>query len=411
MRTTGRSLLPRRLLVDVHEARSVTRVGPEAPSSLPFERIWSDVEALYATGLHPAIALNIAHQGRTVLDRTIGHVENVPAGSTTHIASPDTLFNLFSASKIVTATLVHALIDDGVLGLEDRPADYIPAFGCHGKDRIRLRHLLNHTAGISNMPRGVDAVTALTSGHFPMEALDEMRLQSVPGQRVAYAPITNWFIVQEMLERATGRPLAELLRTRILDPLGFENMGYGVPADKIDRVARHALTGPPVPAIMDRIFRRTVGIDLDTAVPLTNGPRFLSAVLPSANIIGTPREVTRFLEMLRRGGEVDGIRVLSEAAVQRATTHVTPLQLDGTFGFPMRYGLGVMMGGRRFSLFGLDTAGAFGHLGLSTVVVFTDPRRELTVTFLNTGKPMMDLGMVRWYWVLQQIASMVPRQR
>ena len=408
--SAGPSLLPARALVDVHEARAVTRFGAEASSSLAWDGIWHDVEKLYATGLHPAIALNVSWQGRPVLDRTIGHVENEPRGPTRHVATPDTLFNLFSASKIVTATLVHALVDDGVLGLDMRPADFIPEFGSHGKDRIRLRHLLDHTAGIPDMPPGLDVEAALRAGRVPLQPLCDIHPVSPPGQRVAYAPVTSWVIVQEMVERATGRSLGPLLRERILDPLGFVNMGYGVSPERVDEVARHAVTGPPVPPIMNRIFRRTVGVDLDTAVPITNSPTFLTAVLPSANVIGTPREVTRFLEMLRRGGELDGVRVLSEAAVRRATTHVTPRQFDGTFGFPMRYGLGVMMGGRRFSLFGLNTAGAFGHLGLSTVVIFVDPHRDLSVTFLNTGKPMMDLGMVRWYQVLQRIAGMVPRR-
>ena len=63
-----------------------------------------------------------------------------------------------------------------------------------------------------------------------------------------------------------------------------------------------------------------------------------------------------------------------------------------------------------FSLFGLNTRGAFGHLGLSNVVVYADPARDLSVAFLNTGKPIIAPGMVRWYWVLQRIALMVPRR-
>ena len=77
----------------------------------------------------------------------------------------------------------------------------------------------------------------------------------------------------------------------------------------------------------------------------------------------------------------------------------------------MRYGLGVMMGGNRFSLFGLGTRGAYGHLGLSTVVVYADPARELAVAFLNTGKPMMAPGMLQWYAVLQHLAARVPKSR
>ena len=108
---------------------------------------------------------------------------------------------------------------------------------------------------------------------------------------------------------------------------------------------------------------------------------------------------------------MDGTRVLQTKTIQNAVTDVTPVQLDGTFGFPIRYGLGVMMGGMRFSLFGLNTRGAFGHLGFTGVVVYADPVRELAVAFLNTGKPMLAPGMVRWYWILQRLTMLVPRGR
>ena len=75
----------------------------------------------------------------------------------------------------------------------------------------------------------------------------------------------------------------------------------------------------------------------------------------------------------------------------------------------MRYGLGVMMGGDYFSLFGLGTKGVFGHLGLSNLVAYADPSRELSVAYLTTGKPMFAPGMVQWYRVMQRIANLVPR--
>lgn len=400
----------RRDTVTVHPAADVQRIGQEDKTDPVFHSIWEDVQKLYATGLHPAIALHVEHKGRVVLDRTIGHLQNEPSGPTGAILTPDSLFNLFSASKIVTATLVHALVEDGVLDLNAPVVRWVPEFARYGKDAIQLRHLLNHTAGFPDMPLGINAEAALSSGRFPVETLYDLKPLTPPGQRSAYHPMTAWFVVQEIIERATGKDLRTLLQSRILDPLGFAHMNYGVSPDLIPQVAQHAITGPPTPPLMAQIFRRTVGVDLETAVRITNDPRFLTSILPSANVIGTPREVSRFLSLLLRGGALGGTRVLSEASVRRMVGEVTERQFDATFGFPMRYGLGVMMGGRRFSLFGLNTMGAFGHLGLSTVVIFADPARDLVVTFLNTGKPMMDPGMLRWYWVLQRIASAVPRR-
>lgn len=401
---------PFRAVVTVHPAKVVTRIGEEEVRDPRFERVWRDVERLYGGGLHPAIALHVRHAGRVVLDRTIGHLDNAPGGVCGSVVSPESLFNLFSASKIVTATLVHALVDDGVLSLDEPAVKWVPEFAPHGKDRILLRHLLNHTAGIPDMPPEVDAEAALATGSFPLGPICQLVPRSRPGERVAYHPVTAWFIVQAIVERATGKTLRSLLRERILAPLGFSDMNYGVDPGRVGEVAMHAVTGPRAPPVMASIFRRSIGVDYEAAVRLTNDSRFLTAVLPSANVLGRPREVSRFLALLLGGGILDGQRVLSAEAVRTMVGTVTPRQFDGTFGFPMRYGLGVMMGGRRFSLFGLNTTGAFGHLGLSNVVVFADPARDLVVSFLNTGKPMLDPGMLRWYWVLQRIVMAVARR-
>lgn len=399
---------PRRALIAVAPGSHATRIGQEERRDPRLEPVWADVERFYAGGLHPAIALHVIRKGRVVLDRTIGHLDNQPGGTAGEIVTPNSLFSLFSASKIVTATLIHALVDDGVLSLDTPAAHWIPEFGQHGKSTILVRHLLNHTAGIPDMPANTDALESLRTGVAPLQAICALKPQSEPGKRTAYHPMTSWFVLQEIVERATGRPLPEVLTERIRKPMGLANMNYGVAAARIGEVAKHAVTGPPAPAMMANIFRRSIGADVETAVRMSNDTAFLTAVLPSANVIGQPREMSQFLAMLLAGGQSGGNQILSPQAVKTMTTVVTTRQFDGTFGFPMRYGLGVMMGGRRFALFGLGTTGAFGHLGLSNVVVYADPARDLVVSFLNTGKPMLDVGMLRWYWVLQRIVSVLP---
>ena len=395
--------------VRLTESLGITRLGEEARSPLDLDSVWNETVSLYETGLHPAIGLCIRHKGDVVLDRTIGHIENAPQGLTGAIATPETLFNLFSASKLLTAMVIHALAEDELLALTDRVVEYIPAFGLHGKQNIRIRNLLNHTAGIPDMPLGVDPVRILKTQQIPWDPIFALRPQSAPGVNVAYNPVVAWVLLEEIVRRVTGLDLRTYARLRLLDPLGFEHMCYGVSREDVSRVARHAFTGPPSPPPMSRIFERTIGISLERAVSLTNTEEFMTGILPSANVIGTGREVTRFLQLLLNGGVLDGVRVLREDTVRRAVSDTTPLQLDSTFGFPMRYGLGMMMGGGRFSLFGLGTTGAFGHLGFTNVVIYADPSRDLAVSFLNTGKPMLAPGMLRWAWTLQKLSMAVPR--
>lgn len=405
----GRPRFGLQRVVSRHPTRAVERIGREEPGAFPAEAIWQEVRQLYRSALHPAIALHVRHRGRVVLDRTIGHVWNPPGGEAGPIATPDTLFNLFSASKIVTSTLALALAEDGLLSLEDRVADHLPGFERHGKGGVRVRHLLQHTAGIPDMPRIGDLEGMLRTGTVDLELLHDLVPQSPPGARTAYHSLSGWFLIQAILERAGGADLRTLLRRRLLDPLGFENLSYGVEPGRIDEVARHAVTGLKAPPFMADIFTRNIGVSVEDAIALTNRPEFLTAILPSANVVATPREVGRFMQLLLQQGEIDGVRVISRDAVQRMVTDLTPPGLDGTLRMPMRYGLGVMMGGDAFSLFGLGTKGAYGHLGLSNVVVYADPARELAVAFLNTGKPMFAPGMVQWYAVLQHIVSRVPR--
>ncbi len=399
-------------LVDLdEEPQGLTRKGDEAPSKLRLDPLWREVERLYATGLHPAIGLTVSHRGEVVLDRTIGHVENVPGGNTGAVATPDTLFNLFSASKILTSVIIHSLIEEGALHLHARVAEYIPEFAKHGKGDIRIAHLLSHTAGIPHMPAVEDPLSMLATGTLPLDLLCDMKPLSPPGRDVAYHPMTSWLLFTEIIRRTTGKDLRQLASERILDPLGFKHLNYGVSPEDMALVGKHVRTGPVVPALMNDIFKRTIGLDVETAVEVSNSPTFLGGILPSANVIGTGRETVRFLQLLLNGGELDGTRVLDERTVARAVGTVTPGQFDSTFGFPMRYGLGMMMGGNRFSLFGLTTRGAFGHLGFSNVVVYADPSRDLAVSFQNTGKPMAAPGMVLWYWVLQRLALTVPKRR
>ena len=152
----------------------------------------------------------------------------------------------------------------------------------------------------------------------------------------------------------------------------------------LPRVARHRAAGFQNVPFMDAMFKRTVGVTPKEAVELSNSPGFLKAVLPSANVIATPRETSAFLQMLLDGGSLDGRQVLKPSTVYRMVQDETSRAFDGTFGFPMRYGLGVMKGGRRFSLFGPLTRRAFGHLGFSNVLVYADPDRR------------------RWHWQRQR---------
>ena len=127
--------------VNTFDPNEVTTVSTrEEPGELPqadIDRIWRSVVAYYETGLHPAMAVCIRHRGKVIIDRALGHVRGNCPGDGPEVpkekATPDHLYSLFSASKAVTAMVIHLLDDEGLLHLDDAVEEYIPGFGQKGK--------------------------------------------------------------------------------------------------------------------------------------------------------------------------------------------------------------------------------------------------------------------------------------
>jgi CubicO group peptidase (beta-lactamase class C family) len=403
--------------VRVYPSEEVTTRNPEAetdPRAVGLTRegvdeIWASVVRLYETRLHPAIGLNVRRRGRIVLDRTIGHARgNAPddaPDSPKVLATPSTLFNLYSASKATTAMMIHLLDERGLLHLDDPVAEYLPEFGKNGKDWITLRHILTHRAGIPAIPEDarVDLDLIADPWHV-VRLLCDARPVSVPGRRLAYHALTGGYILGAVVERVTGRDLRSFWRSEVLDPLGFEHLSYGVSEADVPNVALCAFTGPPTIPLYAAILKKGFGVGVREACELSNDPRFLTALVPAGNVIGTAAEASRFFQLLLQGGELDGVRVFGRRTVQRAIMEQTFLEIDSTIGLPVRYGMGFMLGSKWLSFWGHDTPRAFGHVGFTSVSVYADPDRDLSVALMTTGKPMISLGQLTWLNVPRTIA-------
>lgn len=379
------------------------------------DEIWSSVVRLYETGLHPAIALCVRREGRVVIDRAIGHAHgnrpSPPPGATLVPATPRTLFNIYSASKAMTAMVVHLLDERRLLHLDDPVAEYLPEFGKHGKDWITLRHILTHRAGIPAIPDGARIdLELLADPRRVVDLLCEARPVSVPGRRLAYHALTGGFILGAVVERITGRDIRAFWESEVLAPLGFEHLSYGVPAADVPAVAENVFTGPPTIPLYATILKKAFGVGIREACDLSNDPRFLTAVVPAGNIIGSANEACRFFELLLRGGELDGVRVFGRRTVQRAIMEQTFLEVDSTIGLPVRYGMGFMLGSKWVSFWGHDTPRAFGHVGFTSVSVYADPDRDISVALMTTGKPMISLGQLTWLNVPRTIARVTTRR-
>jgi len=120
------------------------------------DRIWNAAQRLYRSGMHPALALCVRRHGQVLLDRAIGHASGNGPGDPPDTPAvpltPDSPFVTLSASKAVTAMVIHLLDQRNLLRLDDPVCEYIPEFGANGKQWITIRHVLIHRAGIQNLP-------------------------------------------------------------------------------------------------------------------------------------------------------------------------------------------------------------------------------------------------------------------
>jgi CubicO group peptidase (beta-lactamase class C family) len=397
-----------RVRQDVEVAPGRVGMPPDAA-----EQVWAAVQRVYRTGVHPAIALCLRRDGEVVLDRTIGHAvgngPDDPPGTPAVTCTPDHPFVLASASKAITAMVVHLLDDRGLLHVDDRVCEYIPEFAAHGKHAITIGHVLSHRAGVPNLPHEALDLDLLGDRAHLLDQLSRARPILPPGRWAAYHAVSGGFILGEVVRRVTGQGIEQVLREEVLDPLGFTGLGYGVPGDRLDDVVRSHRTGLPVLPPLSTLLERALGLPFERAVEVLDDPRFLSGVVPAANVVGTAHELSRFYELLRRRGELDGVRVFEPRTIHRAVTEQSWMEVDLTLGFPVRYGMGFMLGARVLSLFGPHTGHAFGHLGFTNVVGWADPERRLAGALLTSGKPVLGPHLLAIYDVMRTIASVTPR--
>jgi CubicO group peptidase (beta-lactamase class C family) len=399
-------------------SRDVTAIGEElAPEAVGatregVRRVWQAAEALYRTGLYPAIQLCVRRQGRVVVQRAIGHARGNGPGDGPDgepvLATPETPFVIYSASKAITAMLVHKLDERRLLHLDDRVCDYLPEFASHGKRWMTIRHVLAHRAGIPNLPPDAMDLDLLRDPARVVGILCDARPLSRPGRRLAYHAVSGGFVLGEVVRRATGQDVREVLRKELCEPLGFRWMNYGVAREDVERVGRDAVTGLPLLPPMAALFRRALGVPFARAVELAGDPRFLTGVVPSANVVANADELCAFYQCLLDGGELGGVRVFDPRTVRHATSEQTWLELDLTLGIPLRYGLGFMLGGESLSLFGPGTPQAFGHLGFTNIISWADPDRRLAVALVTSGKPFVSLDSLRLWNLLVEIGRAFP---
>lgn len=359
---------------------SAGEVSPQTAglSEESVDAIWAACQNLYRTGVYPLLSLCLRRRGEIVLNRVIGHAQEGK------VATLDTPICLFSASKAVSAVLIHLLEEQGKINLLNPISYYIPAFAAKGKGSITIHQMLAHRSGFPRVPDGVD-IELLYDHEAALKLVCDAQPTDHQAGIQAYHAITSGFIVNELIRVTTGLNAQQFLHKYIRVPMGMRYFRYGLTKREQAHVAINTSTGLNS-ALVNKALTSVLGAHPDTAVDMTNDPRFFRSIIPSANLFGTAEELCRFYQMLLNHGHWGKKQILDPLTVHRAVRPLGKSELDKTLMMPMRYSAGFMLGGSPLGIYGKDTAFAYGHLGFANIFSWADPQRDISVSLMNTGK-------------------------
>jgi CubicO group peptidase (beta-lactamase class C family) len=280
----------------------------------------------------------------------------------------DTITNVWSVTKTMTALCALILADRGRLDVDAPVARYWPEFAAAGKDGVLVRHLLSHTAGL---PDWLGPVEEIYDWPAATARLAAQELQWEPGTAAGYHSLTQGFLVGEVVRRITGLSVGEFFAAEVAGPLGAD-FHIGLSAADDPRVAP-AL--PPPSRDEDYAAAAAADVPATAGTPVRvrdgNSVAWRRAQIPAGSGFGNARSVALVQSAMACGGAMGGVRLLSPEGCERAREQQFR-GVDRVLGIPVRYGLG-------YGLFG----GTFGWGGWGGSVVMVEPERRMAVAYVT----------------------------
>lgn len=368
------------------------------------ERITDHLRTSYVEpGKIAGCQVAVARGGHVAYHRTLGHRDREQGLPVTD----DTIWRIYSMTKPITGVALLTLYEQGRLHLADPVHRFIPAWRdlrvrertADGDTRLveperpmTVRDLLMHTSGLGYEARGPALLGAPVDapGNRPGATLDtivdwlaDRPLHFHPGTRWQYSVSTD--VCGKLVEIISGRPFDEYVRSEVLEPLGMVDTDFWVPEDKRERFATN--------------YRRNSKKQL-VVLEDAEGSGYLEPPTLAAGgsgLVSTAADYLRFCQMLVRGGELDGVRILGPRTVELMGTNHLPgggdLQQFATGGFGetgfdgMGFGLtvAVAQGPERTQVLGSPGHVTWG--GFASTIFWVDPAEELAVVFLTQLVP------------------------
>ena len=328
-------------------------------------------------------AVTVSVDGEVVVDLWGGWAD----AARTRPWERDTLVNVWSTTKGPTALCAHILADRGLLDLDAPVATYWPEFAAAGKEKVLVRHLLSHRAGLSGL-REPHSLEQLYDWEFTTGRLAATEPWWEPGTASGYHAFTYGFLVGEVVRRVSGRLPSAFLAQEVTGPLGID-FTIGLPEKEAGRAAE--LVQPPAASSSEQaaIFSQLTPAALaalanpPVGAAEANAPEWRAAEIPAANGHGTARAVAALYGVFAGRGSYDGRRVLSPTAAERVREgqgSCRDLVLGAGLDAETEIGLGLWLSGTNGS-YGPNPR-AFGHDGFGGSCGLADPESGLSLGYV-----------------------------
>jgi CubicO group peptidase (beta-lactamase class C family) len=371
----------------------------QARMALVQEAIRADIRA----GLYHGAVIKVARGGKVALEAAIGAAD---AQQTKPLAL-DSVFNIFSVTKAFTNLLVLRAVEQGRFELTTPISKLIPEFSGRGREKILIWHLLSHQAGFPIIFEVQPGWYIDDFAEVARTVIAEVAPADAPCVKVAYSPLANHVLMAEALLRTdpAGRRYRDIVQQEILDPLGMRDTAVGLRADL-----------RPRKVVPD--FRGNYPIGHKSRnTPGANGAfEDERGEMPWVGIVSTTPDLFRFADLFRRGGTLDGTRLISPAMIDLATRNWTGEMVnelyaargreEGIEPAPAYLGLGFSLRGTALChhMFGtLASPRSFGNYGAGTSLFWVDPERDITFACLTAGVMGHNANMRRF----QKLGDMV----
>ncbi|MDD9935244.1 MAG: serine hydrolase [Myxococcales bacterium] len=339
----------------------------------------------FADGLDVGASVAVAVDGELVVDLWAGHAD----AERSRPWERDTIVNVWSSSKTVSALCALMLVDRGQLDLDAPVSRYWPEFERAGKHGARVRHVLAHSAGVPGFERAIDAHT-LYDWERATGLLAEQAAWWEPGTASGYHAITQGYLIGELVRRVDGRSLGAFLREEIAGPLDADfHIGLGASEDH--RVADLIFPGPTgegLTGLLDELgglANRVLG-NPSGLLAAASTEAWRRAEIPAANGHGNARAIARAMAPLAGDGSAWGTRLLSDKTCERVLEEQVQGK-DRVLGIPLRFGLGFALAGGIFPLG--PRAMAWGGLGGSVVIIDRDARMTFAFAMNRMGATLV----------------------